>query len=234
MRLISVPLFAVFLALPLAQTVLAQDLPATITVSAEGHVAVSPDLATITLGVTTQGDTAAEAMRSNSTALGAVLDRLRGAGIEDRDLQTSNLSLNPNWQGQNDGAAPQIMGYIASNMLTVRVRDLDKVGEVLDAVVSDGANTLNGISFDLADPDPAMDKARTNAVLTARARAELLATAAGVKLGQILSISEGGGMSSPQPMYRMQADMVGSAVPVAGGEVGISASVTMVFAITQN
>jgi uncharacterized protein len=233
MRLISIPLIAVFLALPLTQTVLAQDVPASITVSAEGHVAVSPDLATISLGVTTQGDTAAEAMNANSSALTAVLDRLRGAGIDDRDLQTSNLSLNPNWQGRNDGSAPQIVGYIASNMLTVRVRDLDKVGEVLDAVVSDGANTLNGISFGLSDPDPVMDKARTAAVVTARARATLLAEAAGVQLGQVLSISEGGGMVPAQPMYRMQADMAASGVPVAEGEVGISANVTMVFAIVQ-
>ena len=148
--------------------------PATISVTGEGIVAAVPDLATVSLGVTMQGDTAAAAMAAGNRALQAVLERLKAAGIEDRDLQTSNLSLNPNWQSGDGTTAPVIVGYIASNILSVRVRDLDKLGAVLDAVVTDGANTLNGISFGLADPDPVLDQARTEAVADARGRAELL------------------------------------------------------------
>jgi uncharacterized protein YggE len=206
--------------------------PATISVTGEGIVAAAPDLATVSLGVTMQGDTAAAAMAAGNSALQAVLERLKAAGIEDRDLQTSNLSLNPNWQSGDGTTAPVIVGYIASNILSVRVRDLDKLGAVLDAVVTDGANTLNGISFGLADPDPVLDQARTEAVADARGRAELLVGAAGVKLGRILSIAESGGMMPmPAPMFRMEA--ASDAVPVAGGEVGMSASVTITYEIVQ-
>jgi hypothetical protein len=206
--------------------------PATISVTGEGIVAAAPDLATVSLGVTMQGDTAAAAMAAGNSALQAVLERLKAAGIEDRDLQTSNLSLNPNWQSGDGTTAPVIVGYVASNILSVRVRDLDKLGAVLDAVVTDGANTLNGISFGLADPDPVLDQARTEAVADARGRAELLVGAAGVKLGRILSIAESGGMMPmPAPMFRMEA--ASDAVPVAGGEVGMSASVTITYEIVQ-
>jgi uncharacterized protein YggE len=206
--------------------------PATITVTGEGIVAASPDLATVSLGVTTQGETAAAAMAASSAALQAVLERLTAAGIEERDLQTSNLSLNPNWQGGDGTTAPVIAGYVASNILSVRVRDLGKLGAVLDAVIADGANTLNGISFGLADPDPVLDAARAEAVADARGRAEVLVAAAGVTLGRILSITEGGGMMPmPAPMFRMEA--ASDAVPVAGGEVGMSASVTITYEIVQ-
>lgn len=206
--------------------------PATITVTGEGIVAAAPDLATVSLGVTTQGDTAAAAMAAASSALQAVLDRLKAAGIEERDLQTSNLSLNPNWQSGDGTTAPVIVGYVASNILSVRVRDLGKLGAVLDAVVTDGANTLNGISFGLADPDPVLDEARGEAVADARGRAEVLVGAAGARLGRIVSISESGGMMPmPAPMFRMEA--ASDAVPVAGGEVGMSASVTITYEIVQ-
>ena len=237
MRLIPAVCLAVLM--PFAMPALAQDAAtvaplATITVTGEGHAEAAPDLATISLGVTTQGATAGEAMDANSAALSAVVERLKAAGVADRDMQTSNLSLNPNWQQTDGTQAPVIVGYVASNVLTVRVRALDTLGEVLDRAITDGANTLNGISFGLDDPEPALDKARAEAVAAARARAELLVTAAGVKLGRVLSISESGGYvpPGPMPMYRMEADMA-KAVPVEGGEVGLTASVTMVFEIAQ-
>ena len=233
MRFLSAALLSGLIALPaVASADSHMTAPATITVTGEGIVAAVPDLATVSLGVTMQGDTAAAAMAAGNTALQAVLERLKAAGIEDRDLQTSNLSLNPNWQSGDGTTAPVIVGYIASNILSVRVRDLDKLGAVLDAVVTDGANTLNGISFGLADPDPVLDEARGEAVADARGRAELLVGAAGVKLGRILSIAESGGMMPmPAPMFRMEA--ASDAVPVAGGEVGMSASVTITYEIVQ-
>lgn len=220
------------LALPLPA--LADDaMRPTITVTGTGTVEAVPDIATLSIGVTTQGETAAEALSANSAALDAVMARLTAAGIEARDMQTSNLSLNPNWTGYDSSSVsgPTIAGYVATNMLTIRVRALDGLGAVLDAAVADGANTLNGLTFGLADPDPALDAARQEAVAVARARAALLATAAGVKLGRVLSISEGAAPMDPVPMFRAEASA--SPVPVAGGEVGLSASVTIFYEIIE-
>ncbi len=228
MRFFRLPAAAVMLALstlPLAA--MAQD-PALITVTGESTAQAAPDLATVDLGVTTEGPSAAEALSANSTAVKAIMDRLAAAGIEARDIQTSNLSLNPNWTSTPDGAGSVISGYMAMNMLSVRVRDLTKLGTVLDAVVTDGANTLNGITFGLQDPKPVMTAARKDAVADARTRAEELAAAAGVSLGRLVSITEGSAYMAPQPMYRKEM-VQDAAVPVAGGEVGMTASVTLVF-----
>jgi uncharacterized protein YggE len=200
-----------------------------ITVTGEGRVDDAPDMATISLGVTSEGTTAADAMRTNSDEMTRVLGNLEAAGIAARDMQSSGLSLQPNWQHDSASGTSRIIGYIASNTLTVRVRALDTLGGVLDAAVKDGANTLNGVAFGLADPRPALDEARKRAVADAKARAELLAGAAGVKLGRILSISESGGALPPMPAYRMAADAFAAAVPVAAGEVAMQASVTIVW-----
>jgi uncharacterized protein YggE len=210
-----------------------EALRATISVTGEGTVTAPPDLATVSLGVTTQGATAAEAMAANSASLAAVLERVKAAGVEARDIQTSTLNLTPNWANTDGSSAPTITGYVAMNVLQVRVRDMAKLGPVLDAAVADGANTLNGVSFGLQEPDPVMDKARKEAVASAKARAELLTGAAGVSLGRILSIAEGGGYAPPMPMYRMEAAMADASVPVEGGEVGVTASVTITWEIAQ-
>ena len=205
---------------------------AQITVTGEGVVDGVPDVATLSLGVTTMGDTAAAAMAANSASLSAVMARLTAAGIGERDMQTTNLSINPNWTGYDNGQAQRITGYTASNQLTVRIRALDTLGAVLDAAIQDGANTLNGLTFGLSEPRPAMDEARRAAVADARARATLLVESAGAQLGRIVSITEGGGYSQPAPMFRQSADSMG-AVPVAAGEVATTATVTMVFEIAQ-
>lgn len=236
MRVLSAVLLSTALMVPgLAPTLaLADDhiAPATITVTGEGVVTAAPDLATVSLGVTTQGDTAAAAMAANTEALTAVLARVKAAGVEDRDIQTSTLNLNPNWSNSDGSSMAVIQGYVATNLLSIRVRDMAKLGEVLDAAITDGANTLNGISFGLAEPDPAMDEARRSAVAKAKARAELLVTAAGASLGKIVSINEAG-MSSPMPMFRMEAAMADAPVPVQGGEVGVTANVTITWEIVQ-
>lgn len=203
-----------------------------ITVTGEGRVDAVPDMATVSLGVTTLGDTAAQALAANSVAVQAVLDRLAAAGIAPRDMQTSGLSLNPQWSSYDSSSQQKIDGYVAANMVTVRVRALDTLGGVLDAAVSDGANTLNGLAFGLSDPEPALKDARTRAVQDARARAETLAAAAGVTLGRVLSLSEGG-YASPAPMPMYKADAAMSSVPVAGGEVGVSVSATVIWEIAQ-
>ncbi len=237
MRVLPQPMLAVLFltaSLTLALPALADDAAKPmITVTGTGTVEAVPDIATLSIGVTTQGETAAEALTANSAALNAVMVRLTAAGIEARDMQTSNLSLNPNWTGYDSSsvAGPTIAGYVAANMLTVRVRALDGLGAVLDAAVADGANTLNGLTFGLADPEPALDAARQEAVADARARADLLATAAGVKLGRVLSISEVAAQMDPGPMFRAEASA--APVPVAGGELGLSASVTIFYEIVE-
>ena len=231
MRPLPALFLAAALALPLAGPALAETpMPPTISVTGEGVIQTAPDLATLSIGVTTQGATAAEALAANTTAMNAVLARMATAGIAPRDMQTSSLSLNPNWTGY-DSSTPTISGYIATNMLTVQVRALDSLGAVLDAAVTDGANTLNGLTFGMADPAPVLNEARKAAVADARARAELLAGAAGVKLGNILSISEAAGAMSPMPMFK--ADASAGPVPVVGGELGLTAAVTILYEIVQ-
>lgn len=204
---------------------------ATITVTGEASIAATPDMATVSLGVTTEGATAAEAMAANSTALTAVIDRLKGAGIAANDLQTSNLSLNPNWTGYESGSTPQISNYMAMNMLNVRVRDLASLGSVLDASIADGANTLNGITFDLSAPRPVQDEARRAAMTDAVAKATLYAEAAGVKLGKIMSIAEQQNYGGPMPVF-MEAKAA-APVPVAAGQIALQSLVTVTYEIAD-
>lgn len=226
---LAVLMLSALLAAPAAQ---ADEARGQITVTGEGRVEAVPDIATITLGVTAEGQTGAEAMAANTAAQTRVLDQLRAAGLDDRDIQTSGLSLNPNWDYSASGGRGQITGYTAANMVTVRVRDLSRLGEILDAAIGEGANTLNGVDFGLSDPAPAMTEARKRAVAEARAVAETLASAAGVELGRILSISERGGYGGPQPMFRAEP-VVAEAVPVAAGEVSTVTSVTIVWEIKE-
>lgn len=230
MRVLSALILSTALALPVAAPALAEDLSRTISVTGTGTVEAAPDMATLMIGVTTQGTTAAEALAANSKATEAVIARLAASGVEARDMQTSNLSINPNWTGY-DSSSPTISGYVASNMLTVRVRALDTTGAILDAAVADGANTLNGLTFGLADPEPAYNEARKEAVADARAKAELLALAAGVKLGQVVSITDAGAMTDPAPMYRDA--VAASPVPVQGGELGLVANVSVTWQIAE-
>ena len=203
------------------------DASGTLTVTGTATVNAAPDQATLSLGVTTTGATAAVAMGANNDAASAVIARLIAAKVAERDMQTTGLSLNPNWVMNAAGTAQEIQGYTASSTLTVRIAALDAAGAILDAAIADGANTLNGLTFGLADPRPAEDDARKAAVADALARAQVLAQAAGETLGPIVSITEGGGGQQPMPMlFKAAAD---SAVPLAAGEVGVSAEVTIVW-----
>lgn len=200
-----------------------------ISVSGEGQVFAVPDMATITLGVSAQAKEAAAAMDETSAVTAAILDRLAAFEIDARDVQTSDLTLDPIWADrQSSMDTPRINGFESSNRLTVAVRDLDQLGDVLGAVLSDGANRLSGLSFGMQDPAPLLAEARRAAVADAMARAQVYAEAAGLRLGPVLSISEGG-VSYPRP--EMALSMRAEAVPVARGETGISATVNMVFAL---
>ena len=229
MRVLTALILSAAIALPVVVPASAQDAyPRTISVTGTGTIEAAPDMATLQIGVTTQADTAAAALTANSAATEAVIARLTAAGIAPRDMQSSNLYLSPNFTGY-DSSTPSISGYVASNMLTVRVRKLDTIGSVMDAAVADGANTLNGLTFGLADPEPTFNEARKEAVADARAKAELLAEAAGVKLGPVLYISDSGAMTDPAPMYR-DAESA-SPVPVVGGELGLIANIAVTYEI---
>ena len=202
-----------------------------ITVTGTGVISTAPDMAVVRIGVTREARTASEAMRDASAAAATVLDNIKAAGVAAKDVQTASLNLSPVWDRGNN-RPPQVRGYVASNDLTVRVRDLDGLGGLLDAVVSDGANTLNGLSFSIADPGPAQTEARAAAVRDARAKAETLATAAEVTLGPVLRINEGGGSVAPAPMMR-GAMMEAAAVPIAEGEVDVRVTVSIAYGIAD-
>lgn len=231
MRLFPIAATALMLALP----AWAETVPATISVTGEGRVEIAPDMATLNLGVTTEADTAAAALTANSEGLAAALARLKEAGIAERDIQTSGLTVNPRYEYPNDGSQPRVNGYMASNMVMVRVRDLSILGATLDGAVAEGANTLNGIAFGLQEPDATMDEARRRAVTDAAHKAALYAEAAGVKLGRVASITEQMNYGGPQPMMLAEASMAKDAgsVPVASGELTVSSTVSVVYEIAQ-
>lgn len=212
---------------------LAEEEARLIAVTGEGVVQAAPDMATVSIGVTREARTAGQAMSEASSAMSAVIAAIDAAGIEARDIQTSNIGLSPRYQHSNDGRPPRVTGYVANNTLMVRVRALDALGGVLDAVVSDGANALNGLSFGIADSAPLEARARAEAVADARAKAEGLAEAAGVTLGPVMSIVEAGRGGLPQPMMRGAVMEAAMDVPVAAGELEIRRQVSMTFAIAE-
>ena len=222
------------LVLLLSAPVMAED-ARRIVVNGHGVIEKVPDMAIISMGVVSEAKTAGEAMAINSDALAAVLKQLTAAGIESRDIQTNNLSLSPRWDNRSSmsKAAPEISGFIATNTVSVRVRDLAQLGVVLDAVVQNGANSFHGLSFGLQDMEPARNDARVAAIKDAMAKAQLYAEAASVELGDVVSISDGA-VRSARPVMMMEADMMRSAaVPVAQGELSVTADVTVVFAIAE-
>lgn len=211
-----------------------------LSISAEGKSARMPDLAVFTAGVTTQGKTAGEALTENAQRMTAVIAALKKAGIAERDIQTSNLSVNPVYgqpkrlpDGSYEQQDPVIIGYQAANQVSVRQRKLDQYGKVIDTLVAAGANQVNGPAFQIDNPGTAMDEARIEAMQKAKARAELYAKAAGLRVVRILSISENGGWAPPPqpPMLFARADkaMAQSASPVAAGELEMTVTVNVSY-----
>ena len=199
-------------------------------VTAEGEVRRKPDIAEITAGVMTQATTASQAMRDNSQRMAAVIGALKKAGIAERDIQTASINLNPQYR-YAENQPPQLVGYQASNQVRVRFREVARAGSVLDALVSQGANQINGPSFTLDNPDSALDEARTAAITKARQRADLYASATGLKVKRILAISEGGqgGPPPPMPVMRAMAAKESADTAIEPGENRISVSVNVTF-----
>lgn len=191
--------------------------PPTISVSGEGTVSVPPDMALIDGGVTSDAKTARAASEANNNAMGKVLLELKSAGIDAKDVQTSRLSLQPQYAQQTRPGPNVVTGYRASNRVTIRLRDVTKVAATIDTLVASGANEIGGINFMVEKASKLLDEARDRAVADARRKAEIYAKAAGVTLGTPVSISEEGG-GAPAPMaFRKMADVAASA-PIAQGE----------------
>ncbi|MDB5550731.1 MAG: periplasmic immunogenic protein [Rhizobium sp.] len=207
-----------------------------IVVSGQGDASVAPDLAIVTLSVAETAKTAREALDINNAAMTSVVKALKDQGIADRDVQTSGLSVQPQYSyPQNEDGTPKLPilnGYTVTNGLTVRVRDLAKLGAIIDQSVTSGVNQGGDIRFTNDDPEKALEEARTEAVKNAAAKAKTLADAAGVKLGRVVEISESAGGADPQPMMRMQmAKEASDAVPIAAGENTYTVNVSVTFAI---
>lgn len=212
--------------LGLAQAALGQ--PREISVTGEGQVQAAPDMASLSLGVTAQSAEAQAAMSESAARMRSVMGALEDAGIAPRDMQTRTMSVSPL---REDGGA--VSGFEARNMLDVRIRQLDALGGVLDAVLAEGANALSGLRFELSDRAAAQDEALRRAVADARARAKLLADAAEVDLGPVRSIRDSAIQDGPEPMMRAQMAPVSEGVPLAEGEITVSASVSMVFSLGE-
>jgi uncharacterized protein YggE len=213
----------------LAAPALAQVAPvATISVSGEASVSMPPDLAQIDAGVSTEAKTAREASEANNTTMGRVLLALKGAGIEEKDFQTLRLSLQPQYAPNRNGPNA-VVGYQASNRVTITLRDVTKVAGTIDTLVAAGANNIGGINFMVSAASKLLDDAREQAIADARRKAEIYARAAGVTLGSPVSISEEG-TPGPAPFRKMAAGFAASA-PVAQGEETLQVTVSVSWAI---
>jgi uncharacterized protein YggE len=206
------------------------DFPSAISVTGEAQVSAPPDLAQLDAGVASDGKTAREAAEANNAAMSKVLAALKGAGLEDKDYQTSQLSLQPQYAPNRPGPSP-IVGYRASNRVNIKLHDVAKVASVIDTLVTAGANDVGNINFTVTQASKLLDDAREKAIADARRKAEIYAKAAGVTLGAPLSISEEG---APAPVFRakmMRAAPMETSTPIAQGEETLSVTVAVTWAI---
>jgi len=214
--------------MPVAPTVIPDG--TLLDVTATGKTTRVPDLATIRAGVVTQAPSAAAALSDNANRMSAVLSALKRAGIQPRDIATANVSLQPQYRYE-DNKPPVITGYQATNKVSIRFRDIAKSGAILDALVAQGANQIDGPNLSLDQPDAALDEARVDAVKRAQARAQLYAKAAGLSVSRILTIAEGGeiaGPPPPMPVYRMAAAKAAD-TQVMPGESDVTVTITVRF-----
>jgi len=212
----------------------ATDLPTPprIIVSGEGEASVAPDLAVLTLSVMREAKTARAALDANNDAMAAVIAAMKSAGIKDRDLQTAGIQINPryNYTNKPDGSQEaELVAYQVTNTLSVRIRDIDKTGDILDKAVSLGVNQGGGIAFTNEDPAAAITEARKKAVANAMAKAKTLAEAAGVSIGRVLEITDQNVAPAPMPINAKAFDAAGAAVPVQAGENSYAVQVTVTF-----
>lgn len=199
-----------------------------LSVSARAEASRAPDVATLSAGVVTQAADANAALRANAEQMNRLMQAIRAAGIHERDVQTSGLNVHPQYR-HVDNESPVITGYQASNTVNLKLRDVGRLGQVLDALVASGANQVHGPSFEIDQPEAVYDEARRKALDLARQRAEMYAGALDLRVRRIVSISEGGGFVRPMPMMRMAAMDMSESSPVSPGETTLTASLDVVF-----
>jgi hypothetical protein len=199
-----------------------------VTVTGEATVSVAPDTSIIRIGVTSQGKTAREASETNTKQMTSVLAAIKSAGVADKDVQTSRLSLQPQYDPNKAGAA-HLLGFQVTNQVTVKIHDIDNLPGVLDRAIAAGANEMSGIEFVVSEQSKLLDQARDEAIADAHRKAEIYARAAGAMVGRVVAISENGTGPVPIPMQAMRA----GAVPVAPGEQTLRAQVTVSYELTQ-
>lgn len=198
-------------------------------INANGEVSRVPDVAVISAGVATRASSASQALQENSARMARVLAALKRAGVADRDIQTNAISLNPEYR-YAENQPPELVAYSASNQVTIRFRDIRNSGRILDALVAEGANQINGPSMVIDKPEDALNEARADAVAKGLARARLYASAIGKRVGRILSISESGGYSPPPPMpYAVTMRAESADTKLMPGEQKVEVSLAMVF-----
>ena len=209
-----------------------ENLTRSISVSGTGLIKAKPDQAQIQIGVTSEAETAARAMKDNNKSMMAVFEAMASMGIVNENIQTSNFMVGPQYAPYNSSSKEpaKIIGYRVSNTVSIITNDLDGLGKVLDRLVTVGANQVNGISFGFSDSSALENLARNTAVQDARAKAELYAEASGVELGEVLMIQEGA-ISVPMPMARMSMAACDESVPISVGQESVSAQINITYAI---
>jgi uncharacterized protein YggE len=233
----TVPLHSLALSLMLAATVVPglaraddnNDHKHTISLAATGAIKTAPDKVDISTGVTNQAPTAKEALAKNSAVMAQVIDTLKGEGLDPKDIQTTNFSVNPVYEERKEGRSPAIIGYKVTNSVRITVHDIGKLGQILDKVVSLGSNDVGSIEFGVSEPQALKDEARKRAVSEAIANAKLYAEAVDGTLGKVLTISEDEGAAvaryaSPAPM-----EMAAKAVPIEAGTTTVEVRVHVTF-----
>ncbi len=198
-----------------------------VSVSASGMVAAEPDLAYISTGVATEGDSAKDAITRNNAAMTKVIDGLKSAGIAPRDIRTTTLNVEPRYTQAKDGRPATIAGYRVVNQVRITVREIKRLGEILDQAIVLGANQVGGISFDVANAETLKDEARKQAMGNAKRRAELYASAAGVQLGQVMRISESVSEARPSGPVRAMA----ASIPIEVGTRTLTVEVHVTYAL---
>lgn len=210
----------------LARGAIAAEFETIVRVSGEGRVEAVPDMAVISLRVWRRSESAQEATAELAEAVGGVLSALEAQGVDARDMQTSSLNLAPIWSNTRDGSERELLGYEASNILSVRVLELDRFGAVLDATLAQGANGFQGFRLSVQEPRPFEDGARVAAFEDGYAKARLYAEAASMRIVGIRSITEGGGFRA-QPMQESMMRAASMDMPIAAGTMDITVSVAL-------
>ncbi|QFT54309.1 SIMPL domain-containing protein [Microbulbifer sp. THAF38] len=202
-----------------------------VSIAAQGETSQAPDVANLSVGVVTEADDSKKAMQDNAEQMDSLMKAIKKAGIAKKDIQTSGVSLSPRYHYQRD-QKPKIVGYTARNTVNIKVRELDKLGTVLDDLTAAGANQINGPSFEIGEPGPVKAEAREKALIDAQERATIYAKALGMKVRRIVSISEQGSGGMPRPMMmrgQMESMKDSASTPIAPGETTVSVNLDLVF-----